>query len=113
MDKQDPQPVHLVTHLKRAVPLSLYYFLDGQLNLVINSKGQQIVDFNVGGEVRKKNFVAEAPAVRCSTRTCARTSVPSRRRGKSWRSWKGPICCLPSTSSSHAATARPQPRCAP
>ncbi len=50
------KPVHLVTHLKRAVPLSLYYFLDGQLNLVINSKGQQVMDFNVGGEVRKKNF---------------------------------------------------------
>jgi len=50
------KPVHLVTHLKRAVPLSLYYFLDGQLNLVINSKGQQVVDFNVGGELRKKVF---------------------------------------------------------
>ncbi|HYO49776.1 MAG TPA: DEAD/DEAH box helicase, partial [Chloroflexia bacterium] len=48
------QPIHLVTHLQRSVPLSLYYFLDGQLNLVINAQGQQIVDFNVGGEVRKK-----------------------------------------------------------
>ncbi|MEO8285868.1 MAG: DEAD/DEAH box helicase [Chloroflexota bacterium] len=48
------KPVHLVTHLKRAVPLSLYYFLDGTLNMVINEKGQQIMDFNVGGEIRKK-----------------------------------------------------------
>jgi ATP-dependent RNA helicase HelY len=50
------KPIHLVTYFKRAVPLSLYYFLDGNLNLVINAKGQQVVDFNVGGEVRKKNF---------------------------------------------------------
>jgi ATP-dependent RNA helicase HelY len=48
------RPIHLVTHLQRAVPLSLYYFLDGKMNLVINSRGQQLVDFNVGGEVRKK-----------------------------------------------------------
>ncbi len=48
------KPVHLVTHLQRAVPLSLYYYLDGQLNLVINAQGQQIVDFNVGGEVHRK-----------------------------------------------------------
>src|SRR6476646_7019541 len=27
--------IHLITHLQRAVPLSLYYFLDGQLQLVI------------------------------------------------------------------------------
>ena len=49
-------PIHLVTHLQRAVPLSLYYFLDGKLQLVINEKGQQIADFNVGGEVRKKGW---------------------------------------------------------
>lgn len=48
------RPIHMVTHLQRAVPLSLYYYLDGQLNLVINEKGQQIVDFNVGGETKKR-----------------------------------------------------------
>src|SRR4051812_19545247 len=48
------QPLPLITHLQRAVPLSLYYFLDGQLQLVINERGQQIADFNVGGEVRRK-----------------------------------------------------------
>src|SRR5207237_7715528 len=47
-------PIHLVTHLQRAVPLSLYYFLDGQLQVVINAKGQQVADFNVGGETKKK-----------------------------------------------------------
>src|SRR4051794_22581007 len=48
------RPLLLITHLQRAVPLSLYYFLDGQLQLVINERGQQIADFNVGGEVRRK-----------------------------------------------------------
>lgn len=46
--------IYLITHLQRAVPLSLYYFLDEQLQQVINAQGQQIVDFNVGGEIRKK-----------------------------------------------------------
>ncbi|HVF98518.1 MAG TPA: helicase-related protein, partial [Chloroflexia bacterium] len=48
------QPVHLVTHLQRAVPLSLYYFLDGTLNMVINAQGQQVLDFNLGGELKRK-----------------------------------------------------------
>lgn len=48
------KPVHLVTHLQRAVPLSLYYYLDGKINLVINEKGQQVLDFNVGGELKRK-----------------------------------------------------------
>src|SRR5437868_15077296 len=50
------QPIHLITHLQRSVPLSLYYFLDGQLQLVINAKGQQVADFNVGGETKRKAF---------------------------------------------------------
>ena len=50
------RPIHLVTHLQRAVPLSLYYFLDGQLHLVINDHGQQLVDFRVGGELKKKLY---------------------------------------------------------
>ncbi len=48
------RPVHLITHLQRAVPLSLYYYLDGKLNLVINEKGQQVLDFNVGGEMKRR-----------------------------------------------------------
>lgn len=47
-------PIRLVTHLQRAVPLSLYYFLDGKLNIVINAQGQQVLDFNVGGELKRK-----------------------------------------------------------
>jgi ATP-dependent RNA helicase HelY len=49
-------PIHLITHLQRAVPLSLYYFLDGQMHLVINPRGQQIADFKVGGEIRRKQY---------------------------------------------------------
>lgn len=48
------KPVHLVTHLQRAVPLSLYYYLDGKINLVINEKGSQVLDFNVGGELKRR-----------------------------------------------------------
>lgn len=48
------RPIRLITHLQRAVPLSLYYYLDGQMQLVINAKGQQVADFNVGGEIKKK-----------------------------------------------------------
>ena len=48
------KPIHLVTHFQRAVPLSLYYHLDGRMQLVINAQGQQIADFKVGGEARKR-----------------------------------------------------------
>src|SRR4051812_15033582 len=48
------KPIHLVTHLQRSVPLSIYYYLDEKLQLVINARGQQVADFNVGGEIKKK-----------------------------------------------------------
>ncbi len=48
-------PIHLVTHSERAVPLSYFYFLDGELVLVIDAAGTQVADFpNVGGEVRRR-----------------------------------------------------------
>ncbi len=50
------RPVQLITHTKRSVPLSLYYFLDGELNLVMNRDGKQVANFKgVGGEA-KNNF---------------------------------------------------------
>lgn len=49
------RPIHLITHLQRAVPLSLYYYLDEKLQLVINPAGQQIADFKVGGEARRQS----------------------------------------------------------
>lgn len=45
--------IHLVTHVERAVPLSYYYYLDGQLHLTVNATGTQVADFpSVGGEAR-------------------------------------------------------------
>ena len=49
-------PVTLITHTKRSVPLSFYYFLDGDLNLIINREGKHVANFRgVGGEA-KNNF---------------------------------------------------------
>lgn len=49
------RPVTLITHTKRSVPLSLYYFLDGDLNLVINREGRQVGNFRgIGGEAKNK-----------------------------------------------------------
>ncbi len=49
------RPVQLITHTKRSVPLSLYYFMDGQLNLIINREGKQVANFRgVGGEAKQK-----------------------------------------------------------
>lgn len=49
------RPVTLITHTRRSVPLSLYYFLDGDLNMVINREGQQVADFRgVGGEAKNR-----------------------------------------------------------
>lgn len=50
------RPTRLITHFKRSVPLSLYYYLDGKLNQVVDSQGQRKADFTgVGGEA-KRNF---------------------------------------------------------
>jgi ATP-dependent RNA helicase HelY len=49
------RPARLITHTKRSVPLQLYYFLDGKLNLVIDRDGRKIANFaNVGGEAKKR-----------------------------------------------------------
>ncbi|MCA1670504.1 MAG: DEAD/DEAH box helicase, partial [Thermomicrobia bacterium] len=48
------RPIQLITHNERAVPLALYYHLDGTLNLVIDRAGRQVADFpEVGGEMRR------------------------------------------------------------
>jgi len=53
---QTHRPTKLITHTTRSVPLALYYFLDGKLNLVINKEGKQVSNFKgVGGEA-KRNF---------------------------------------------------------
>ncbi len=48
------RPIHLITHDERAVPLALYYYLDGALHLVIDRTGRQVADFpDIGGEYRR------------------------------------------------------------
>lgn len=47
------QPIALVVHEERAVPLEHYYFLDGKLHLVQDASGNRVERFpNIGGEAR-------------------------------------------------------------
>jgi ATP-dependent RNA helicase HelY len=49
------RPIALITHFERAVPLALYYFLDGEARLVIDHTGQQVANFrHTGGEMRRR-----------------------------------------------------------
>jgi ATP-dependent RNA helicase HelY len=49
------RPIRLITHTERAVPLALYYFVDGELKPSIDHTGTMVQDFaNVGGELRKQ-----------------------------------------------------------
>lgn len=49
------RPIRLVTHYERAVPLSLYYFVDSKLNMVVDPNGEVIKTFpNTGGEARRQ-----------------------------------------------------------
>ena len=49
------RPIRLITHTERAVPLALYYFIDGKLNLVVDHTGAQVRDFpHTGGELRRQ-----------------------------------------------------------
>jgi len=59
------RPITLITHLERAVPLALYYFLDGEARLVIDHTGQQIANFNrIGGEIRRRGAPSGPEALR-------------------------------------------------
>ncbi|MCO5220780.1 MAG: DEAD/DEAH box helicase [Thermomicrobiales bacterium] len=49
------RPVRLVTHYERAVPLSLYYFVDSRLHMVVDPNGEVVKTFpNTGGEARRQ-----------------------------------------------------------
>ncbi|MCC6944993.1 MAG: DEAD/DEAH box helicase [Thermomicrobiales bacterium] len=49
------RPIRLITHLERAVPLALYYFIDKELHMVIDHTGSLIRDFpRTGGEARRQ-----------------------------------------------------------
>jgi superfamily II RNA helicase len=46
-------PISLVFHVKRAVPLEHYYYLDGALHLVQDAEGRRVEQFpSVGGEAK-------------------------------------------------------------
>ncbi|HEX2280217.1 MAG TPA: DEAD/DEAH box helicase, partial [Thermomicrobiales bacterium] len=49
------RPIRLITHMERAVPLALHYFIDGKLNLVVDHTGAKVRDFpHTGGELRRQ-----------------------------------------------------------
>lgn len=49
------RPIRLVTHYDRAVPLSLYYFVDSTLHMVVDPTGEVVRSFpNTGGEARRQ-----------------------------------------------------------
>ncbi len=59
------RPITLITHLERAVPLALYYFLDGEVRQVIDHMGKQIANFNrIGGEIRRRGAPSVPEALR-------------------------------------------------
>lgn len=56
------RPITLITHFERAVPLALYYFLDGEARLVIDHTGRQVNTFNrIGGEIRRRGAGGSPP----------------------------------------------------
>ncbi|MGN6563626.1 MAG: DEAD/DEAH box helicase, partial [Thermomicrobiales bacterium] len=57
------RPIALITHFERAVPLALYYFLDGEARLVIDHTGQQVANFrHTGGEMRRRSGANGRPS---------------------------------------------------
>ncbi|MEJ7762591.1 MAG: DEAD/DEAH box helicase, partial [Thermomicrobiales bacterium] len=48
------RPIRLITHLERAVPLALYYFVDQELHVVVDHTGDLVRDFpHTGGEAKR------------------------------------------------------------
>lgn len=59
------RPITLITHLERAVPLALYYFLDGEPREVIDHTGRQVASFSkIGGEIRRRGTPSTPEALR-------------------------------------------------
>ncbi len=49
------RPISLVFHTERAIPLEHYYYLDGQLHLVMDADGRRVARFpKIGGEAKKR-----------------------------------------------------------
>lgn len=48
-------PIELITHNRRPVPLSLYYFVEDELHQVVDHRGKRVKSFNsLGGEARRQ-----------------------------------------------------------
>ncbi len=55
------RPISLVLHTERAIPLDHYYYLDGQLHLVMNAEGKRVRRFpKIGGEAKRRQARGEA-----------------------------------------------------
>ena len=49
------RPIQLITHNRRPVPLSLYYFVEDELHQVVDHRGKRVKSFNkLGGEARRQ-----------------------------------------------------------
>ncbi|MGC4189937.1 MAG: DEAD/DEAH box helicase [Thermomicrobiales bacterium] len=49
------RPIQLITHNRRPVPLSLYYFVEDELHQVVDHHGKRVKSFNrLGGEARRQ-----------------------------------------------------------
>ncbi|MGB3329309.1 MAG: DEAD/DEAH box helicase, partial [Thermomicrobiales bacterium] len=49
------RPIQLISHNRRPVPLSLYYFVEDELHQVVDHRGKRVKSFNrIGGEARRQ-----------------------------------------------------------
>lgn len=79
-------PIALVFHDERAVPLEHYFYLDGQLHLVMNAEGQRVERFpDIGGEAKaarmrgRRRFTYGPPPEANGAQTEAREETPPER----------------------------------
>ncbi len=74
------RPIRLITHTQRAVPLALYYFLDGKLELSVDDHGRLVKDFpNTGGEARRQPSRGQRTTRRAGDRAAIELDEPQPR----------------------------------
>ena len=72
--------IRLITHTERAVPLSLHYFMDGQLHQAVDHRGVLVRDFpHSGGELRRQQRRAGGNSRRLSERESGELDEPQPR----------------------------------
>ena len=103
------RPIRLITHYERAVPLSLYYFVDGKLHHGGRPRTAKLVATfpHTGGEARRQVGRRRRPAATFRARRSR--AWTSRSRARSSTRLPRARCCLRSTSCSAATTARSSP----